>query len=278
MALAAAAKIVAGQKGLALRAVVIDHGLQAAAAQVAELTCRRLEALNIEAVIVAVEVLPCGEGLEAAARDARYAALTAAASPDEVILLGHTLDDQAETVLLGLVRGSGIRSLSGMPVSRGQFLRPLLEIERATTRQACIELGLKWWDDPHNQLDCFTRVRIRNRVLPVLESEIGPGITAALSRTAALARIDADYLDSLAAAWDKEMDAKELEKLPDAIRLRVIRDWLQRCGARDFGATHIMSVDALITDWHGQKHVAVPGLTIRRESHILTAAPNNALQ
>jgi tRNA(Ile)-lysidine synthase len=283
MALAAAAAIVGKRRKLGVRAVVVDHGLQDGSRQIAELAVERLWTQEIAAQIVSVRVdTTAGTGIEAAARLARYQALQAAAQPAEIILLGHTLDDQAETVLLGLARGSGIRSLAGMPPARGPFRRPLLSIRRSVTRQACAELALEWWEDPQNAEPRFTRVRVRQRVLPTLEAELGPGVAEALARTAESARIDADYLDTLAdavrakqgtddvqpkqatAAVPAVLEAAALQHLDPAIRLRVIRDWLREVGSTELGSVHLLAVDALITDWHGQKFVDVPGLRIRR--------------
>ena len=137
---------------------------------------------------------------EAAARDARYAALDAALLPDQRCYLGHTLDDQAETVLLGLARGSGTRSLAGMPAARGEFVRPLLGITREQTRQSCREQGVTWWTTRTTPIHGSAGLRVGTAVLPVLEAELGPGVTAALARTAEIAREDADALDRLALA------------------------------------------------------------------------------
>jgi tRNA(Ile)-lysidine synthase len=139
-------------------------------------------------------------GPEAAAREARYRALdqAAAAAGAAAIMLGHTRDDQAETVLLGLARGSGARSLAGMPERNGRYLRPLLGISRAQTRAACAAQNLEPWDDPQNADPGYARARVRHRLLPALERELGPGVTEALARSADLLRVDADFLDSLA--------------------------------------------------------------------------------
>ena len=183
-------------------AVVVDHGLQDGSADVAARGGRRpCAALGLDPVeVVTVTVPPAtGEGLEAAARTARYAALEEAAARlgAAVVLLGHTRDDQAEQVLLGLVRGSGARSLAGMPAARDHLRRPLLGTTREQTRAACEAEGLAWWDDPMNEDPAFTRVRAR-RALADLERDLGPGVAAALARTADLLREDADHLDGLA--------------------------------------------------------------------------------
>lgn len=274
LALAATAAIVARRRKLPLRAIVVDHSLQQGSADVAAAVVAQLAGIGIRAEVLAVTVSASGDGIEAAARHARYAALDAAAKPDEVVLLGHTLDDQAETVLLGLARGSGTRSLAGMPARRGRFLRPLLGVRAEVTRQACLELGLQPWSDPHNAQPRFTRVRVRQRVLPALEAELGPGVAEALSRSAELARIDADLLDELAARElagrdGDQLDCAWLAGLPQALLSRVLRDWLRGHGATDLSAGHLVSVGALVIDWHGQRWVDLPRVRVfRRDGRV----------
>nr|MBA3529252.1 TilS substrate-binding domain-containing protein [Propionibacteriaceae bacterium] len=184
------------------------------------------------------------------------------------VLLGHTLDDQAENVLLGLARGSGVRSLAGMAVRTGPYLRPMLSVSRATTVQACAELGLSPWQDPHNADIAYARARVRARVLPVLEQELGPGIAAALARTAQLARDDADLLDALAAEAHPDTDTLDcslLDRTPAALRRRVIRRWLIGHGAVEVTHHHVLRVDELITQWHGQRGADLPGVQVIRE-------------
>jgi tRNA(Ile)-lysidine synthase len=270
LALAAAAQVVTRRRSLALGAVIVDHGLQADSARVAERARQELGRIGIDDIhIVPVRVdLAAGLGPEGAARVARYAALRAEAGrAGATVLLGHTLDDQAETVLLGLARGSGTRSLAGMSTRTPPMLRPLLGVARAVTAQACDEAGLHPWLDPHNSDPAYARVRVRQSVLPVLESELGPGIAAALARTAELARDDADLLDRLTAEADPghdELDCGVLAELPAALRSRLIRRWLLRHGAAEVGLTHVAMVEALVLSWHGQRQVDLPDLAVRR--------------
>ncbi len=271
LALAAAAGLVGLRHGIGVRAVVVDHGLQPGTAEVAARVVGTLDALGVPAVVCAVRVLDDGRGPEAAARAARYAALEAAAAGEERILLGHTLDDQAETVLLGLARGSGTRSLAGIPPARERFVRPLLGVRAATTRLACSELGLTPWTDPHNTDDRFARVRVRRRVLPLLEAELGPGVAQALARTADLARADADLLDHLAVLElaehpAGELDCERLAQLPTALRGRVLREWLRASGIKDLAAAHVAAVGTLVTEWRGQRWVDVPGAQVLRSA------------
>ncbi|GMA95380.1 hypothetical protein GCM10025881_22040 [Pseudolysinimonas kribbensis] len=200
LALAAAVAFEAPRAGVAAGAVVVDHGLQTGSARVAERAALQARDLGLDPVtVVRVEVGAAG-GPEAAARDARYAALeqAARAAGADAVLLGHTLDDQAETVLLGLARGSGAASLQGMAPMNGLWRRPLLGIRRAQTRQACADAGLEPWHDPHNDDPGFARVRVRRNVLPVLERELGPGVAEALARTAEQLREDNEALDAFA--------------------------------------------------------------------------------
>lgn len=243
-------------------ALIVDHGLQPGSAQVAQTACR--QALDLGCV--AARVLPVDVGTEggpeAAARTARYAALDAARA-DAPVLLAHTLDDQAETVLLGLGRGSGARSIAGMRTCDPPWYRPLLGERRSATLAACAELGLTPWGDPHNTDRRFTRVRLRTEVLPLLEDVLGGGVAEALARTAAALREDTEALDALAdlALADAEdgdaVAVTTLVGLPAAVRRRVIRRWLLRGGASGLTDKQIRAVDALVTTWRGQGGVAV---------------------
>jgi tRNA(Ile)-lysidine synthase len=206
-------------------------------------------------------------GLAAAARTARYGALekVAADAGAAAVLLGHTLDDQAETVLLGLARGSGPRSLAGMPPRRGLFVRPLLGVRRPVTAQACAALGLPVWSDPHNTDRRFARVRVRLDALPALEAALGPGVPEALARTADQLRNDAEVLDEIAAAerrrGDARMSATSLAVLPGAVRTRVLRSaaLAAGCPAGALTAAHVAHIEELVTGWHGQRGIDLPG-------------------
>jgi len=271
LALAAAARHVAERRGRPCTAVVVDHGLQSGSDLVAARAAEALAGLGLVDAVVLPVTVAAGGGPEAAARDARYAALRSAAAgdPPATVLLGHTRDDQAETVLLGLARGSGPRSLAGMAVRSAGLLRPLLDLPRTTTEQACAELGLRPWSDPHNQDARYARVRVRRQVLPALEQALGPGVAAALARTARLARDDADLLDALAAEADPgtaTLDCAELAGLPAALRSRVLRRWLTTRGAQDVGADHVGAVEALVLTWRGQRGVDLRGGTVTRRA------------
>lgn len=267
---ALAAALLLETKDLAIKpvAVIVDHALQPNSADVAQEAKRQLSKIgyvNIEIRRINFEIT---DGVEASARRARYAALNeiATALDARAIFLGHTKDDQAETVLLGLARGSGTRSLAGMARRIDKYRRPLLGITRADTESACEEIGMKFWRDPHNQSMEFARVRVREKVLPMMETEIGPGIADALVRSAKLLRDDADALDDWAEEVIDELDPTELDiatliDLPRAIRTRVIRRAIYLAGAPagSLSAEHIEPVEALVTAWKGQGAVSLPG-------------------
>jgi tRNA(Ile)-lysidine synthase len=260
--------------------VTVDHGLHGASAEVATHVVGQMATIGVdETASIRVSVDAAGRGLEAAARQARYAVLEELAERfgSATVLLGHTLDDQAETVLLGLTRGSGGRSLAGMRRTLGVFRRPLLDLPRAQTEQACLALGIAWWSDPSNLDPRHTRARVRHQVLPVLERELGPGVAAALARTAHLLRADTELLDDLAASaysgLARPLAVDELLALAPAVRTRVLRLAALDAGARDSELfhEHVRSLDALLTDWHGQGPVDLPGRVrgVRREGVLL---------
>ncbi len=268
LALAAATAHVASERGVAVGGLVVDHGLQQGSDVTARTACEVLQRLGVDARVAPVTVVASGVGTEAAARRARYAALReeSAARGGAPVLLGHTLDDQAETVLLGLGRGSGARSLSGMRVWDPPWCRPLLGVRRATTRAACAEAGLEPWEDPHNADPRYTRVRLRREVLPLLEDVLAGGVAEALARTADQladddAALDVAARDALAVARDDEdgLDAGALAPLPAAVRRRVLRAWLAEAGVRGFDDAQLRGVDALVARWRGQGPSSLPG-------------------
>lgn len=285
LSLAAACAHEVARTGARAGAVVVDHGLQAGSADVAARAAERCRALALHPVeVVRVEVGASG-GPEAAARAARYAALDAAADRlgAGAVLLGHTLDDQAEQVLLGLARGSGARSLAGMPAARGRYRRPLLGVARAVVRQALADQGLDAWDDPANTDRATARARVRHDLLPALERGLGPGVGRALARSADLLREDADALDALADAVVDELPALgagvpvgALAGRPDAVRRRAVRRLLvlAGCPAGALTRDHVLAVDALLVRWTGQGEVALPGgVRVRRASGMLSLVP-----
>lgn len=270
LALAAGARHVAQGRCLPIGAMVVDHGLQPDSGRTADRARQQLTGLGYDEVVVQRVTVDTtsADGPEGAARRARYQALDSAATARPVtVLLGHTLDDQAETVLLGLARGSGSRSLAGMATRSGRYLRPLLPLRRATTRQACAELGLEPWLDPHNDDPGYARTRVRLRVLPVLEAELGPGVAESLARTAAIARDDADLLDALAADAHPSADSLDcglLLQLAPALRRRVLRSWLVASGAPEVHYSHVVAVEQLVASWHGQAGLDLPGVRVTR--------------
>ena len=258
LALAAVTAFVASRESYELEAVVVDHGLQDGSDRVAARAIAQLAELGVDGRIECVDVGRDG-GPEAAARTARLRALGDADA--DAVLLAHTLDDQAETVLLGLGRGSGPRSISGMAPRDGVWRRPFLGLRRADTEQICRAHGLGWWTDPHNSDPAYRRSRLRADVMPLLEDVLGGGVAEALARTAAQVRVDSAYLDALAAEVADPLDVPTLARLPRALRSRVLRRDALAAGA-DPGALashHLDELDRLVTQWHGQRRVELPG-------------------
>jgi tRNA(Ile)-lysidine synthase len=274
VALLKAAVHVGNEKSFVVTAIIIDHQLQADSGAVAEQAAqiaKDLGASKVEIVKVQVATGSGSGGLEAAARNARRDVFESYASVNNVkaVLLGHTLEDQAETVLLGLARGSGARSLSGMRAIDGIYRRPFLNLTRELVRSTVTDLAT--YEDPHNSDPSFTRVRVRQTLLPVLEKELGPGVAQALGRTADMLRDDADALDMDAAMIFAagEPTINELEKLSKAVRTRVLRHLAIRAGVlvNDLSREHILNIDNLITNWHGQGSLNLPGqVNVKRES------------
>ncbi|MCU1532125.1 MAG: tilS [Arthrobacter sp.] len=253
-------------------AVVVDHQLQPVSAEVAATTARVLQDLGLSPVEVrAVDVASTGMGPEAAARDARHAALEAAA--DEagagVILLGHTLDDQAEQVLLGLARGSGTRSLAGMRPARGRLLRPFLRLRRADTLEICAVEGLEPWHDPSNADPAYARSRTRVEVLPLLEEKLGPGVAESLARTAAILQLDADYLEDVAndtfgrlrgqSGAGISLPESALRELAPAVRFRVIAKAAAAVGGQQPSYQRLLAAEALLRRHGSAGPVELPG-------------------
>lgn len=279
LALAAATAFEAPKQGLRAAALTVDHGLQEGSTDAAAAAAAKAQSLGLDARVVRVEVGADG-GPEAAAREARYAALRAAGrdAGAVAILTAHTLDDQAETVLLGLARGAGAASLQGMAETSEldgiALRRPLLGVRRTTTRAACAAEGLEPWDDPHNADPRYARVRVRERVLPVLEAELGPGIAEALARTAAQLREDAEAFDEMIDETIEDLvehaeagisvSVSALAANPAAIRHRIIRLVVASEFHESLTRTQTLEVARLVTDWSGQGPIDLPGCRARR--------------
>ncbi|MFE5189263.1 tRNA lysidine(34) synthetase TilS [Streptomyces sp. NPDC056628] len=278
MALASALAFEAPKLGIRAGGITVDHGLQPGSDLRAEEVVLRLRELGLDPVESIAVTVGRGGGPEAAARDARYAALDGAAERHgaAAVLLGHTRDDQAETVLLGLARGSGIRSLSGMAAvsgAGGRYRRPFLGLDRQTARKACMVQALPVWDDPHNSDPAYTRSRLRQEGLPALEKALGKGVVEALARTAQLSRDDADALDAWAGQAETAvrdaaglLDCAKLYTLPPAVRRRILRRAAIEAGAPagSLFARHVEEVDRLITGWRGQGAINLPGKVVAR--------------
>lgn len=268
--------------GRPLIGATVDHGLQDGSTARARATAALLHRLGCADVEILTVTVGRTGGPEAAARHARYAALSelAAARPGVPVLLGHTADDQAETVLLGLARGSGPRSIAGMRPWRPPWGRPLLGITRSDTEATCAEAGLRPWRDPHNADPAFTRVRLRTEVLPLLDEVLGGGVRTALARTAELMSEDLAALDRIAQdALDRARTGDALARSvlagqPAAVRRRVLRGWLAGCGAGALTHDHLVRLDAQLVDRHGPAQVRLPGgLDVWRRGDRLCVEP-----
>ena len=257
---------------ISVGAVVVDHQLQPGSAEVAAATAAALRELGLAPVQVrTVDVAPAGMGPEAAARDARHAALEAAADDTgaAAVLLGHTLDDQAEQVLLGLARGSGTRSLAGMRPVRGRLLRPFLGLRRADTLEICAVEGLDPWHDPSNEDPAFARSRTRVEVLPMLEEKLGPGVAESLARTAAILQLDADYLEDVAndtfgrlqerSGTELSLPEAALRELAPAVRFRVIAKAAAAVGGQQPSYQRLLAAEALLRRHGSAGPVELPG-------------------
>ena len=302
LALAAAVAFEGPRAGLHIGAAIVEHGLQEATKQVSADTARVLAGLGFANVEVIAVTVGTDGGTEAAARDARYAALSEAASRlgAKAVLLGHTLNDQAETVLLGLTRGSGLKSLAGMaPVTpastdekagnQGAFvwLRPLLGIDRKTTEAFCTDSGLDFWTDPHNSDSAFTRVRIRAEAIPALEKTLGASVVASLAKTANLIQQDLGFLDEAAEQAYRSIvkrgptgmtvSVEALANLHQAIRSRVIHRCIAVFGELP-GKTHVDQVLELVLNWHGQKELTLPGVRVVRQGDTITFKSSKTLR
>jgi tRNA(Ile)-lysidine synthase len=263
--LALAAALLIEAKPLALNpiAITIDHQLQENSQMQAAKVLDQLKEFGYGQVTIKKVVVATTNGIEAGARNARYEAIAESVEETKAtkVFLGHTHNDQAETVLLGLARGSGARSLSGMAIENGIYARPLLAITRDVTEAACKDFGLEIWNDPHNFDNDFTRVRVRREVIPYLEESLDPGISNALVRSAALLRDDADALDQWAERESSDLDCQRMAELPRAVRTRIIRKAALAAGTTPGELTYeqIIAIDALISAWKGQGAVSLAG-------------------
>lgn len=285
LALAAATSFVAPRLGRRAGLVTVDHQLQEGSADRAKAVAAWGRDQGLDPVVVeTVDVAGRPGGPEAAARDARYEALIRAARAHGAgeVLLGHTREDQAETVLLALVRGSGPRGLAGMPPRRDvdgvTLVRPLLDISREQTRQACAALGLEPWHDPHNSDPAFARTHARE-LLAMFVDQLGAAVVDNLARTARLVASDVVALDQIARSAasaateeDGSLRVGDLAALPDAVRTRVLHAWARAQGSPGSALSHrhVAALDELVTNWHGQGPIYLPGgiCVSRRGMHI----------
>jgi len=272
LALAWTTLVVGKRLELKTGAVIVDHQLIPESNSVALNAKKQCEELGIQEVIIKkVNVEQNHEGLEAAARIARYEAFENVLHETnaQAILLAHTQDDQAETVLMRLTRGSGAKSLSGMAQVSGKYLRPFLHLRKKIVHDSLDLIGLKAWQDPANTDHQFLRVKVRHELMPKIVEVLGESAISSLDKTSQLLRLDNQALEELAQQFfDSQKDVKtngleisELEKLPEAIRTRVLRIFAIASGVHPgpFSFEHIEAIDALVKNWHGQGNVDLPG-------------------
>lgn len=288
LALLAATVFEVRRSDLRLVGAVVDHGLQEGSAEHTARVVQQMAGLGVdETASIRVTVDPGPGGVEAGAREARYAALDRLARHfrADAVLLGHTVDDQAESVLLGLTQGSGPRSLAGMRDAFRDgdgpaFVRPLLRsVTREQTGAACRAEGIEPWDDPHNLDQRFLRARVRHVVMPLLEAELGPGVAGALARTGHLMRDDLDALDALAEGLLGEhdfavgVDVRALHPMPGALRSRVLRLAALDAGVppRDLTFGHVQDLGRLVLDRPGEpRALDLPGhVRAQRRDHVI---------
>jgi len=272
LALAWTTLVVGKRLELKTGVIIVDHQLFPESNSVALNAKKQCEDLGIEEVIIKkVNVEQTHEGLEAAARIARYEAFENVLQETnaQVILLAHTQDDQAETVLMRLTRGSGAKSLSGMAQVSGKYLRPFLHLRKKLVHDSLDLIGLKAWQDPANTDHQFLRVKVRHELMPKIVEVLGESAISSLDKTSQLLRLDNQALEELAQQFfESQKDVKtngleisELEKLPEAIRTRVLRICAIASGVHPgpFSFEHIEAIDALVKNWHGQGNVDLPG-------------------
>ncbi|GGH64193.1 tRNA lysidine(34) synthetase TilS [Rothia aerolata] len=277
LALASVAAHFVRRQDARVGAVIVDHQLQPGSAQVAETAADRCRALGLDPVVVKTVIVDSAAGgPEMAARTARYGAFAEAVAETGAsgVLLAHTLDDQAETVLLGLARGSGTRSLAGMAEVRRQgeltLIRPLLNLRRADIEEICEAEELEPWYDPTNADESLMRARVRHTILPFLEEQLGGDVATSLARTAQILGPDSDYLDrqarqlvedetfvisanlALPAEVEGEqilvLDRAEIAALPEALRRRVLSLLVQRVGGHAASFERLAALDAFVRE------------------------------
>ncbi|MFZ9908256.1 MAG: tRNA lysidine(34) synthetase TilS [Candidatus Nanopelagicales bacterium] len=268
LALAWTSQVVTKRIGLNLIAVIIDHQLIKESSQVAQDAKKKCEDFGIEKVVIKqIEVKDDKDGLEAAARKARYEAFEELVNEfnAKAVLLAHTQDDQAETMLMRLTRGSGAKSLSAMKEVSGKYLRPFLHIRKQVLVDALEKENISYWQDPANTNYKFLRAKVRHELMPKLIEVLGDSAIDSLDRTSGLLKEDNEALESIALEsyekLNKELKVQELEKLPTAIRKRVIKIAALNSGVTPgpFSFEHIEAIDALVTNWRGQGNVDLPG-------------------
>ena len=276
--------------------VHLNHGLRGEESNADEAFCRALAArigwpIDVGQIDAAALARAQSQSVETAGRAARYRFFEAAAKRlgADVVMTGHTLDDQAETVLLRLLRGAGTRGLAGVRPRRGPYVRPLLEVRRAELRQYLVDRGESYRDDSSNEDRSIPRNRVRHELMPII-TRLAPGGVRALARVATLAREDEDFLQKAAIEAGRSLvlsdeagalpdstlriDCRMFAVLPPAIGRRVVRELLIRAApGAAFTARHIEAVRELAAADKSRGHLDLPGLVLERRAGELCILP-----
>ncbi len=262
--------------GYALHALHVNHMIRAGEAdRDAEFCCRVCKAMGIPFLLNTFDVPGIAReskcGIEEAARNVRYEALMSAASKisgdtgaDTLIATAHNADDNTETVLFNLVRGSALTGLCGIDTQRDNIIRPLISSTKEEIFDYCEENGIEYITDSTNTDTAYTRNKLRHKVIPVLR-EINPSLTRAISRSCASLKADEDCLWSMAEAFlseychNRQIPLCSLTPLHKAIRSRVIYRFLSENGVGDLGEVHVSSVNRLCDVARAHSAIELPG-------------------
>lgn len=266
-----------GDKARLVHVVTVDHGLQPVTAQVSERVAALAESYGFHSHVERIVVDMNRNSLEDAARDARYEAFRKNIEEYNLgaFLIAHTKNDQAEQVLLGLLRGSGTKSVSGMPNSRDVFIRPLLtSVSRGETKKVCVENNVEFWSDPENDSDDYSRVVIR-KLLHEISTKTGQDLIDPLVRTASIAKDDNDALEFYAdnlyqSAQTADWSVDVLMTAPKAVRSRVLKKKILSLHVPSENVTWeiLQRVESLLSDWRGQGEVTLAcGHSVSRKNN-----------
>ena len=276
--LAGLSTIYRNRRSQQVHVVIIDHQLQSVTAEVAQTTADYAKAYGFIPHIVQVNVATTKEGVEAAARTARYDAFETIIKQENLqkFFLAHTMNDQAEQVLLGLLRGSGTRSLSGIRETRDTYARPFLNsLTRSDTEAVCFEANLDYWNDPHNQSEEYARV-VARQFLTEMSGKLKQDFVRPLAKSAQISSEDSEALDFYVLKEYSHFEAShswsvaDIEALPKSVRVKLYKLKLSEMGSHTDSLTFLLlnRVDEFVTDWRGQKEVNFSnGVAVARKNN-----------